>query len=400
MLVMASEFRKFIKIVKKSGPGNLVKLDQFFKSLRNNLEKSSQTVSQIKIDLPNDSKLSLFLKFESAQNQNNLKFNYKNLVPEKMIDSQSSCVLSGNFSIPEINHFQTDQYSQLIKNNKNYIKKWFGIDSLCFSKISYETFTKIIRYSITGYPILFYGEKGTGRTELAKGMHFFREGGELTEINCSTETNLSLATELEIFLQKDNRSKPGLLLQNIDQLEDLSILESLITMDLKERYVYLTSSISFFDREEKIPDVIYHGLSNLSIRSIPFRERPEDLFFIIFDKVDSLNHIYDQKIKKISSQYIQNAMNAWLPENSIELENIIAKGIEKETSSILSKFSAHEETKTMPSVSLTPLEEGEKNVILEYLQKNNFNKNKTRKDLGISINTLNTKIEKYGIVTK
>lgn len=46
---------------------------------------------------------------------------------------------------------------------------------------------------------------------------------------------------------------------------------------------------------------------------------------------------------------------------------------------------------------LSPLEEEEKKVITKYLLKNNFNKNRTRKDLRITVNTLNAKIDKYGI---
>lgn len=46
---------------------------------------------------------------------------------------------------------------------------------------------------------------------------------------------------------------------------------------------------------------------------------------------------------------------------------------------------------------LSPLEEGEKKTITEYLLKNNFNKNRTRKELRITVNTLVAKIDKYGI---
>ena len=36
-------------------------------------------------------------------------------------------------------------------------------------------------------------------------------------------------------------------------------------------------------------------------------------------------------------------------------------------------------------------------MIVDYLKKNNFNKNRTRIELDITVNTLNAKIIKYGI---
>lgn len=47
--------------------------------------------------------------------------------------------------------------------------------------------------------------------------------------------------------------------------------------------------------------------------------------------------------------------------------------------------------------NLTPLEISEKRVIMHYLAKNKYNKNKTRKELDITVNTLNSKILKYKI---
>ncbi|MDH5656442.1 MAG: helix-turn-helix domain-containing protein, partial [Spirochaetia bacterium] len=47
--------------------------------------------------------------------------------------------------------------------------------------------------------------------------------------------------------------------------------------------------------------------------------------------------------------------------------------------------------------SLSPLEESEKIVISRYLKKNHFNKSKTKRELKITINTLNAKIKRYGI---
>lgn len=47
---------------------------------------------------------------------------------------------------------------------------------------------------------------------------------------------------------------------------------------------------------------------------------------------------------------------------------------------------------------LTPLEYAQKKVIVRQLLLNKWNKNRTKNDLGITINTLNAKIEKYGLV--
>lgn len=46
---------------------------------------------------------------------------------------------------------------------------------------------------------------------------------------------------------------------------------------------------------------------------------------------------------------------------------------------------------------LSPLEYAEMMVVAEYYRRNKYNKTRTRKELGITVNTLKAKLRKYGI---
>ena len=91
---------------------------------------------------------------------------------------------------------------------------------------------------------------------------------------------------------------------------------------------------------------------------------------------------------------------AW-PGNSLEVDNIVQASIIENKPPLISKFNfpiIYEDDTKAKSVSLlSPLEEGEKQVIQEYLRKNSYNKSRTMRDLEITINTLNAKMQRYGI---
>jgi DNA-binding NtrC family response regulator len=87
------------------------------------------------------------------------------------------------------------------------------------------------------------------------------------------------------------------------------------------------------------------------------------------------------------------------PGNISELKDIIERSVLESSGS---KIENVELRHVLPEISdsLSPLEASERDVISRYLAQNNFNKNRTRLQLGITINTLNAKMEKYGIVTR
>jgi DNA-binding NtrC family response regulator len=86
------------------------------------------------------------------------------------------------------------------------------------------------------------------------------------------------------------------------------------------------------------------------------------------------------------------------PGNSIELENVIRKALLDNKPPVLENISFQKHPEMIESNGdLSPLEASEQFVIFNQLQKNNYNKNKTSRELKITINTLNAKINRYGI---
>lgn len=231
----------------------------------------------------------------------------------------------------------------------------------------------------------FTGASAThrGRFELANGGSLLLD--EITEVPLSFQAKLLRAIQEQEF-ERVGGTKPIKV--------DVRII-STSNRDMKEAVA-----------QKKIREDLFFRLNVMPIHLPPLRERKEDIlplaeYFI--EKLCQENH----KNKKIITPDAKKRILAYdWPGNVRELANILERAVVLNTSDRISAeeiylnnpfgpFSDTKEEGPLP-VGMT-LQELEKRLIIETLQKMNNNRTKTAETLGISVRTLRNKLQEYNI---
>lgn len=280
------------------------------------------------------------------------------------------------------------------------MKKEYGVDMICMSSRCEEFMEKLNRYSRSGQIVIFEGESGVGRSHSARIMQNIRNGGELLEFSCMNETETTIREIIKLFMKLPGRGKaPGLLIKNIDLLpeESFSVLLPVLQDFNGDRYIYMTARTDFIMNLPNLSDDITFRLKQLVVKTPPLRERSEDIVHMLPYFTELYARSMNIVFQTIENSVVSDALEYHWPGNIRELQNEIKKSILENDPPVLRTFTINRGTELSSDSGLSPLEESEKHVIINYLKKNKYNKNKTRLDLRITINTLNTKIKRYGI---
>lgn len=183
-----------------------------------------------------------------------------------------------------------------------------------------------------------------------------------------------------------------------------------IIKEIDVRIIAATNKNLEYDvNKGKFREDLYYRLNVMRISLPPLRDRKEDIPLLANNlriKIANKLGIY---VEGISSQAFNVLCNYDWPGNVRELENIIERAIDLLDSDLIIKINhlperlikcnlkdsfIHDNTnKYLKDI----ISEVEKNVILNLLNKNNWNKNKTAHMLGISRAGLYKKIEEYNL---
>ena len=154
-------------------------------------------------------------------------------------------------------------------------------------------------------------------------------------------------------------------------------------------------------------DDLYYRLNVVNITLPPLRERKEDIPLLIEHFVDKFRAEKQKDIAGISESVLKLLMQHNFPGNIRELENIIEYGfilcpggyIQEdhlpETFQLVANGDIHGAALLEPGLTL---EQIEKQTILSSLQRNQWKKMITCRELGISKDTLRRKIERYQLL--
>lgn len=364
----------------------------------------------------------------------------KNAKKEKLLEINKEQILV-TFSLIEI---ESEKYYLFIFRKLTNIEKLAKapLENKKESKYTWndiitndKNFKEIIEiakiYSQTDENILITGESGTGKELFAQSIHndSYRKNFPFVAFNCANIAESLIESELfgyeeGAFTGANKKGKKGLFeLADkgtifLDEISEIPYyLQSKFLRVLEEksfRRVGGEENIHINIRviaasnkdlrkmvaEEKFRKDLYYRLNVLEIKTIPLRERKNDVLFIS-------NFLLKKELLNYSGYFIEDFKNI-LKEiskfnfygNVRELKNILKRIVilkiilKLPDNKILEQFKVNENLKVNTEFSNMTLYEMERNIILKTLEEENGNKAKTAIRLGIDRGKINRILNK------
>ncbi len=294
--------------------------------------------------------------------------------------------------------------------------------------------------------VFITGESGTGKEVLARYIHFSsnRREGKFVTINCAALSESLLLSELfghekgsftgaiERKIGKFEIANNGTLF--LDEIGDMSIdIQAKLLRVIEEssfERVGGTKQINVDVRlitatnkdlkkeinEGKFREDLYYRINVVSFHLPPIRERKEDISLLLDHFIKKYNLRYKKKVLKFDDEAVAALTSYNWPGNVREIENIVNQAVllsEKDVISVCSLkksvFSGADEDRLSVDISrVKSLKETvqkivsayERQIIEQFLRKNDYNKSKTARSLSITRKTLAQKIEKYNLLAR
>ncbi|EJO5348386.1 sigma 54-interacting transcriptional regulator [Clostridium botulinum] len=434
-----------IVVINKSG--NIMMMSECYKKFINCKNPEGRYIE----DVIKDTKLHRVLKTGNMEIGELQKINNKEVITMRIPIKKDGKIIGaiGRIMFKDINdfYFLYGKLNSLKNKHKSYNNKceksrrakYFFEDIVGNSLENEKIKTLAEKSANTNSNVLIVGESGTGKELYAHSIHNAsnRKSGPFIKINCGAIPAELLESELFGYEEgaftgaKKGGKKGKFELANngsifLDEIGDMPMsmqvkllrviqereLERVGGNKLKKidvRIIAATNkNIEKLVKENKFREDLYYRLNVIRINVPPLRERKEDIVSIsefLIKKISYRLGVYIKGISKEAKKYLYNYN--W-PGNIRELENVIERCANLLDSDCIIKskhlpkeiLKGHigevciSENKYLKDI----VSEVEKDVICKCLQKNNGNKNKTSKILGISRANLYKKISEYNII--
>jgi PAS domain S-box-containing protein len=280
--------------------------------------------------------------------------------------------------------------------------------------------------------VLIEGASGTGKELFARAIHNHspKRTGPFVAINCGALPDT--LSESELFGYKAGaftdarKDKPGrfTLAQDgtifLDEIGDISQAVQVRLLRVLEQGVYepLGSTVAVntnarvitathrnmeeMVREGKFREDLFYRINIIKLSLPPLAERKEDMPALVEHFIERFNNLMGKEILGLSGEAMATFMLHDWPGNVRELENAIEHAFVlcQEELIRLDHLPTHlipEDNATRVPKALS-LKEAEKRTIQEALEKNQWKRVATARELGIDKNTLRRKIKRLDIV--
>jgi len=285
--------------------------------------------------------------------------------------------------------------------------------------------------------VLVQGENGTGKELIARALHFNsrRKTGKFVVVNCGAFNENLLESELFGHVKGSFtgaiKDKKGLFEEAdggtlfLDEIGDTSMTMQVKMLrvlqegtftpvgstQLKSANVRILAAtnrdLQAMVKDGTFREDLFYRLNVINLRVSPLRERLEDIPILVDHFISVFAKQGNKQVKTMSKVCLERLMNHDWPGNVRELENEIERlcvlaGNDQEIQvdylsprimDSASKFSGYRVNGRLKDA----LEDLEKEMIKDGLERNRWNKSKLAKELGISRAGLIMKVEKYGL---
>ncbi len=317
---------------------------------------------------------------------------------------------------------------------KDLLKMKGGHKGIISSSAQMDNILNIVaRVAPTTATVLIQGESGTGKERIAQALHYGSPRAErpMVTINCAAVPETLLEAELfghekGAFTGAHAARKGKLEFADggtlfIDEIGDMPLslqpkllrflqegtiekLGSSKTLQLDIRVIAATHrDLKQLVKEERFREDLFYRLNVVNILIPPLRERRDDLLPL----AEHFIRLYSQKNSKMVFGLTREAKDALLkyayPGNVRELENAIEAAVVLTRSEAIGfddlPLSFRAAGATLPEEGtgslLSRLEEIEKRLILDALEKAGGNKSRAARELGISEKNIRDRLKKW-----
>ena len=286
--------------------------------------------------------------------------------------------------------------------------------------------------------ILLEGESGTGKELFARAIHSltYRKKGPMITVNCGALPDTLLESELFGYkagaFTDAKKDKPGRLAMAengtlfLDEIGDISQLLQVRLLRVLQDKVYeplgstkseqanvrivatTNKNLERLVNKGQFRDDLYYRINVIKLVLPPLRNRKEDIPLLIDKFINKYSKLCRKEIYGLSPEAMNTLMAYNFPGNIRELENIIEYATVVCKNSLIRIQNLPENLLRAPdsknnaatketSKKVFSIETMEKNIILETLRKNNWNRKATAAQMGIHPSTLWRKIKRLNL---
>ena len=280
--------------------------------------------------------------------------------------------------------------------------------------------------------VLIEGESGTGKELFARAIHDLspRKKQLFVAVNCSALPDTLLESELfgykagaftdarkdkpgrfrlaengTLFLDEIGEITPSMQVKLLRVLQEKTYEPLGATQSVEHNVRIIAATNKDLDvlvREGSFREDLYYRINVFKIILPPLRERMEDIPLLIDHFIERFNVLQKKSIQGVSEEAMSVLMSYSYPGNIRELANIIERAfilcktdlIEKKTlpESLFAMSANHKDSE------VSSLRDVEAAYLLNALKQNNWDRQKTARQLGIHKSTLYRKIKSLDIV--
>lgn len=332
---------------------------------------------------------------------------------------------------------------QVIEENeqlKTQLDQRFGRHSIVGNDYRMQkTFDMVDNIADTRATVLITGESGTGKSLIARAIHqrSNRRNGPFVEVACGALPDNLLESELfghvagaftgatgnkvgkfkqadggTIFLDEIGTASPELQVKLLRVLQELEFeqLGGTETFRVDTRIVLATNEdLSAAVAEGRFRQDLYYRVNVINIELPSLRQRVSDVSMLAQHFLEKVCEEENKSIERFDSAAIAALQEYNWPGNVRELQNVVERAVllGKGPELTVDDLPTHIVNNSSGTVTIRPaetrqtlkeaLEGPERQIILQCLRDNNWNRNETADQLGINRTTLYKKMKKLGL---